>query len=449
MKVATRGACVLAGALLVAACADDPFDFGGPRSCSIADQNEYVYTLMQRAYLFSDEVALDLDPAVYESPADLVRDARVDPDRWSRVSDLAKTEALFKDGMVVGLGYRTLRDADGNLVIASVHAGSPADLAGLRRGDTIREVGGLQITQIDEEDRWSEVYGEDAPGVEVDLLVTPKGQTAEVEVSVTKDWIEIPTVPLDSVIDVDGRPVGYVIFSTFVSPADDALDAAFERIRESGAREVVVDLRYNGGGLLSVARHLVSLLVGDVADGKVAYRVEYNDEFSGENTDKHIDRHDGSIRDVEHVVFVTTGSTLSASELVINAVRPHVKVTVVGDVTGGKPVGSRHFEFCDRVAVPITFEVLNADGEGRYFDGISADCVAVDDLGHDLGDPQEASLAAALSIVAGSGCPALPEPAPGSDAHVDAAPGYAVPGPRRRAAPRVRLDAPVELDGEM
>lgn len=448
-KVAVRGACVLAAGLLLCACAEDPFDFGGPRSCSVVDQNDYVYSLMQRAYLFADEVATDVDPSVYEAPADLVRDLRVEPDRWSRVSDLAKTEALFDKGQIVGLGYRALRDADGDLVIASVHAGSPADLAGLRRGDHIRGIAGLRIAQIDEEDRWGEVYGEDAAGVSVDLLVEPRDEPVEIEVSVVKDGITIETVPHDSVIEVDGRPVGYVVFSSFVSPADAALDAAFERIVKSGAREVVVDLRYNGGGLLSVARHLVSLLVGDVADGEVAYRVEYNDEFSGENEDRRISRHDGSIRDLEHVVFVTTGSTLSASELVINAVRPHAKVSVVGDVTGGKPVGSRHFEFCDKIAVPITFEVLNADGEGRYFDGIAADCAAVDDLGHELGDPAEASLAAALSLITGNGCPPIPEAPEREDANVEPAPGYAARGASRRALPPVRIDAPAELDGEM
>jgi carboxyl-terminal processing protease len=448
MELVARGACVLAGALLLSSCADDPFDFGGPRSCSIVDQNEYVYSLMQRAYLFADEVAIDVDPSVYESPAELIGDVRVAPDRWSRVSDLAKTEALYKEGMFVGLGYRALRDDAGELVISSVHAGSPAALAGLRRGDRIREVGGLRITEIDEEDRWGEVYGADEPGVAVDLLVQPKSGAAEVEVSLVKDWIEMRTVPHDDVIELDGRPVGYVIFSSFVSPADAALDAAFERIRESGAREVVVDLRYNGGGLLSVASHLVSLLVGDVADGDVAYRVEYNDQFAGENTDRRIDRRDGSIRDVEHVVFVTSGSTLSASELVINAVRAHTKVTVVGDLTGGKPVGSRHFELCDKIAVPITFEVLNADGEGRYFDGIPADCAAPDDLGHELGDPEEGSLAAALAILGGAGCPAPAEPPEGEEASAGAEPGFRS-GPARGAFPPIRRDAPVELDGEI
>lgn len=429
-------------------CADDPFDFGGPRSCSIGDQNDYVYTLMQRAYLFSDQVSPDVDTSAYEAPAELVRDLRVSPDRWSRVSDLKKTEALFQKGKFVGLGYRTVRDSEGDLVITSVHAGSPAERAGLRRGDHIRGIGGFRISEIDADDRWSEVMGEDAPGVAVDLVVQPRDDDAEVEVDLVKDWIEIETVPLYDVLEVDGRAVGYVVFSTFVSPADAALDEAFGHIRASGAREVIVDLRYNGGGLLSVARHLTSLLVGDVARGLVAYRVQYNDEFSGENDDKRLQRLQSSILDVEHVVFITTGSTLSASELVINATRPHTKVSIVGDVTGGKPVGSRHFEFCDKVAVPLTFELVNAEGEGGYFDGLEPDCAAADDVTHELGDPQEASLAAALALIRGDACPALPEPPEGEDARAGTAPGLTTPG-TRRAPPRIRLDAPIELDGEM
>lgn len=441
-----RGAAMLAGALALTACADDPFDFGSPRSCELPDQNAFAYGLMQRLYLFADEVEAGIDPATYESPSDLVRDVRVDPDRWSRVSDRAKTDALFEEGKFIGLGYRAMRDDDGDLVIASVHGGSPASRSGLKRGDHIRAIGGLRIAQIDEEDRWSEVYGEDVPGVSVELLVQPRAEEIEEPVSLVKDWIEIETVPHDDVLQLEGRPIGYVVFSTFVSPSDDALDAAFARIRESGAREVIVDLRYNGGGLLSVARHLVGLLVGDVAPGDDAYRIEYNEEFSGENTDRSLERYEGSIRDVQHVVFLTSGSTLSASELVINAVRPYAPVTVIGDVTGGKPVGSRHIAFCDKVAAPITFKVVNADGEGDYFDGIAADCTADDDLGHALGDPEEASLAAALGVLRSGQCP--DGTVAGEHAEIGFSPGYAArpEGPRRALVPVP--DRPRELDGE-
>ncbi len=429
---------------LTAGCADDPFDFDSPRSCDPTDENEWVYGVMSEVYLFADELQA-IDPADYPSPAEMVRAVRVEPDRWSRVSDKSTTEALFQEGAYIGLGYSTRRDAAGDLVVSFVTEDSPAGQAGLRRGDRIAAIGGLQIAQIEAEDRWSEVLGEDVPGVRVELTVDDG--VGESTVMLEKEWIGIATVPIHEILTVADRPVGYVMFSSFLEPAHDELDAAFERIAASGASEVIVDLRYNGGGLLSVAQHLIGLLVGDVADGKTAYRVEYNDKFSDEDADRKLAHHAGSIPNVDHVVFITTGSTLSASELVINAVRPYVQVSVIGGTTGGKPVGSRHFEFCDKVLAPITFQVVNSEGFGDYFTGLPADCTVADDLMTPLGDPQESSLAAALTRLETGACPEAPA-ADGVEAAVGFSPGLAA---RPTAAPLQvlppRPGAPDELRG--
>lgn len=399
---ATLSMASLAVALTAGCSANDPFDFGGPRSCEAPDQNAWVYGLMQQAYLFADDLPA-VDPADYESPGELVRDVRVDPDRWSRVSDLGRTTALFQEGKTVSLGFRTRRDAMDRVVVATVDAGTPAAEAGLRRGDVIATIGGLRTAQIDEEGRWSEVYGESEPGVIVDLTIERLDGSVE-EVSLTKDWVSIDVVPDEHVHRVDGRPVGYLMFATFVDTSVAALDEAFADFRRQGVREVVVDLRYNGGGLVKVARHFMHLLVGAVAEGEVAYRVRYNDVFADENDERVLMRLDDTLPAVDHVVFITTGSTLSASELLINAVSSHVKVSIVGDTTGGKPVGSRHFEFCDQVAVPVTFRLVNADDQGDYFDGLPATCAAPDDLTRELGDAEEGSLATALHLLATGQC---------------------------------------------
>jgi carboxyl-terminal processing protease len=125
-------------------------------------------------------------------------------------------------------------------------------------------------------------------------------------------------------------------------------------------------------------------------------------------------RVDQTLPHVDHVVFITTGSTLSASELLINSVAPHVRVSIVGGTTGGKPVGSRHFDFCDKVAAPVTFRLLNADDEGDYFDGFVPTCPAPDDLTQPLGDQAEASLATALHLLSTGEC--LPPPPTGEGA---------------------------------
>jgi C-terminal processing protease CtpA/Prc len=357
----------------------------------------------------------EIDPLDYDSPQALVAALRyAEHDRWSRVSDRAKTDALFQEGKIIGLGFKSKRDADGALRIAFVHPGSPAEQAGMRRGDELAAVGGLTIAEIEQDDRWDDVYGADEPGVQVEIRVV--STEGERELIMTKDWFAMTTVPSVEVLDLDGRPVGYLLFSTFVKTSSAELDAAFEQFSAAGVREVVIDMRYNGGGLISIARHLMNLLVGDVADGDVAYKKRYGPGLSDQDTSTKLSRQAASLEAVERVVFITSGSTFSASELVINAVRPHVQVLIVGDRSGGKPVGSLHWNFCDQVAAPITFRLLNADDEGDYFEGLGTDCFAPDDLGFAFGDPREASLSQALHLLQAGTCAAL-EDDPAEDAH--------------------------------
>lgn len=391
-------------AAMSAGCAEDPFDFGGPRNCSIAAQNAWVYDLMQEAYLWSDELPT-VDPETYESPEALLADLRFSKfDRWSRISDQARTTALFKEGKVVGLGMSTRRNAADDLIVAFVQEGSPADEAGITRGDRVVEVGGFSVAQLDEGDKWREAFGASEPGVDVELTIEASDERSMRSIQLTKDWIELVTVPHHDVYETAEGPVGYLMLSTFVDTAFEELDEAFENFRAAGVQRVVLDFRYNSGGLIAVARHLMDLLVGARASGEIAYGVEYGPGLEGENTRRPLTLAEQSLPDVERVVFVTTGTTLSASELVINAIRPYVDVKLVGDRTGGKPVGSRQWAFCDQVIAPITFRLVNAEGRGDYFEGFEPDCAVPDDFEHEIGDPDEVSLFEALELAQRGSC---------------------------------------------
>lgn len=389
---------------------DDPLDFGGPRDCTIPEQNAFMYRLMQEAYLWSEYVPDDVDTAAFESPSALVTEVRyAELDRWSRVSDLATSDALFEEGMVIGIGIRTRRTEDNRVLLGFVDPLSPAGVAGLQRGDELVGAGGFTSAQLDESDGWTDALGANEPGVQVQLEVASQTGTGTDEdtrsVSLTKDWYPLVTVPLANVIDHGGIPVGYLFFTTFVEPSIDELSEAFTEFEAAGVRNIVVDMRYNGGGRISAARHLVDLLVGTDASGEISYRTDYAPGLADANSTRHIERKSASLPALEHVVFITTGSTASASELVINAVRPWAPVSVVGSSTAGKPVGSAQFTFCDKAAHPITFRLLNARGEGDYFDGFATDCDSPDDLSNPLGDPREASMAAALARLDGDACP--------------------------------------------
>jgi hypothetical protein len=221
----------------------------------------------------------------------------------------------------------------------------------------------------------------------------------------------VTLLPIALAVTVTGppAPICYFVMDKFVETTKAELDNAFAKFKEAGASRIIIDRRYNGGGLISVAERLVGLAVGADHAGSIAYSFQYNKNYSSENSSTAVAALGASIG-ADEIVILTSSRTLSASELVINALFPSAEVTLVGSDTGGKPVGSKSFEFCEKKLFPITFRLVNAAGNTDYFDGLPADCFASDDLFHQLGDPQEGMLASALAYLDGGSCQAMPAP---------------------------------------
>lgn len=387
----------------------NPFYVEPPKSCDVESQNKFVLDVMSDFYLWNVDLPTSIDVASYESPELLVKDLRVGNDRWTRIADKVTSDALFMDGKFIGLGYKTLRGPEDEVRLSFVSDNSPASAAGLVRGDMIVGVAGYTAAELDEGDLWSEVYGANEPGVSVEIEFERLATGERDTVTLTKEWIDIVSVPVASVLDAGGTPVGYFVMDKFVETTKAELDAAFAQFKEAGASKVIIDLRYNGGGLISVAERLVNLAVGADHAGSVAYTFAYNSNYASENSSTAISELSSSIG-ADEIIVLTSSRTLSASELVINALFPYAQVALVGGNTGGKPVGSKSFEFCEKKLFPITFRLVNAAGNTDYFDGLPADCWAEDDLFHQLGDPQEAMLGAALAYLDTGACAAMPAP---------------------------------------
>lgn len=410
----TRMRALLAASCALAplACQPDPLDIPPPESCSVEAQKDWILSTMREVYLWNDLIPAEVDLSAYETPEDVVVGLRQGVDRWSRATDKAQSDALTMKGKYVGTGLSLARDEQNRLRVAFAHADSPAGRAGLVRGDVIWAVGGKTVAQRDADKDWSGAWGESEPGSSVtievhagDLSADEVNSTNLRTVELVTDWVQIVTVPHHDVLDVGGHKVGYLLFWTFVAIAYDELDAAFADFAAAGVDTVVVDLRYNGGGLVAVASYLIDLLAAAEHHGEVAYRVEFNAGLAGENSVERLERQPHSLP-LDRVFFLTTKKTLSASELVINAVAPWVDTFLVGARTGGKPVGSRYFEFCDKILQAITFRFTSAAGVTDYFDGLPVVCERGDDLDHALGDPAEAMLAGALDLLTGAGCAA-------------------------------------------
>jgi hypothetical protein len=211
---------------------------------------------------------------------------------------------------------------------------------------------------------------------------------------------------LTSIVDVDGRKVGYLFFRNFVEPSMAALTDAFTALKAAGATDLVLDLRYNGGGRVDVAVHLASLIGGARTNGQVMLNYVHNDKIGPIlNKSTRFDNPEQALN-LQRLVVITTRGSASASELVINSLRPYIPVTIIGDTTYGKPVGQYGLRFCDKYLYPVAFSIKNANNEGDFFDGLAADCTAADDYTHQLGDSSEASLAEALTFIRTGACSA-------------------------------------------
>ena len=414
-SLATWTAVTLTSAALgLGACGPaDPFYVEPPDDCGVESQNQFVVDVMTEFYLWTEDLPADIDITEWETPEALVSELRQGVDRWTRIRDKTTSNALFMEGKFIGLGYKTLRGPEDEVRLSFVNDNSPASAVGLLRGDKIVSVNGLTVAELDENNSWSETYGENEPGVDVDLEIEKLATGEVVSVTLTKAWIDVVSIPVAEVLELpDGTKVGYYIMDKFVETTKDELENTYKLFKDAGVGPVVIDLRYNGGGLISVAERQVNLTVGADHDGEVAYSFEYNINYTHENRSTKVDKRDNSLG-ADEVIVLTSSRTLSASELVINALFPYAEVTLVGGPTGGKPVGSRSFEFCEKLLFPITFRLVNAAGNTDYFDGLSADCYAEDDLFHQLGDPAEGMLAAGLAYLDGGSCEAQPYPPPG------------------------------------
>ncbi|MCA9681013.1 MAG: PDZ domain-containing protein, partial [Myxococcales bacterium] len=274
---------------------EDPFAVPEPEDCTaVANQNQFVVDVMSDFYLWNADVPTDIDINAYADPADLVKELRNENDRWTRISDIATSDALFMEGKYIGIGYKTVRMEDNSVRISFVSDNSPASAAGILRGDLIVGVGGYTVEQLDADGLWGTAYGEDEPGVEVEIEIEHYA-TGETELlTVTKDWIDVVSLPVVETFDTVAGPVGYFVMDKFVETTKDELENTYEMFKDAGVGPVVIDLRYNGGGLISVAERVVDLAVGADHDGGVAFSFEYNQDLSAENYSAYVSKLDNS-----------------------------------------------------------------------------------------------------------------------------------------------------------
>lgn len=371
--------------------------------CSVQGKNQYVYELMRDRYLWADQ-SPNIDPLAYDSPeAVLEAMAYRSQDRWSGIQAAEQRARYFSEGRYLGVGVQFVSTRDDEVRIALTYHDSPAARAGIRRGMSVVSVNDQPLASILAEGSWATVDGPDEPGVEVKYELRDLDGSIRTIV-LQKDWVQIQTVLEARTLDTQQGKVGYLLFTSFLGTAPDELRRAFGEFAAQGVTDLVIDLRYNGGGLLSSAAVLGSLILDGGQAGKPLTRLLYNARHAAEDGDLLLPEEQIGLG-LERLFVLTGPGTASASELLVNGLRPFIPVHLVGGTTHGKPVGSYTFNYCDMAVVPITFRLVNSAGEGDYFEGLQPSCVIADDLEHALGDPDESRLTAALALMTGAPCP--------------------------------------------
>jgi C-terminal peptidase prc len=388
----------------------------GPASCSVTGQNLYVRDVLQDLYLWN-EFLPSVNPSSYSSPEAYLEAVRYRPldSRFSYITSAAASNAFYSDSQFVGYGFSTSQLGD-ELRVLQVFPDSPASEAGLARGDTILEIDGRSVASLIDSGQIGSAFGPSEIGVTSEVLVRSL-TGVERRQQMTKRPVTIPTVSLTRAYEVEGRRVGYLFFRNFVRPSVAALDEAFAALNQAGVSELVLDLRYNGGGLVDVAVHLSSLIGGALTAGQPFATFTHNARNAFRNETLRFAEATPTAPTLSRLIVITTRSSASASEGVINGLRPFMPVVLIGEATYGKPVGQYLIEFCGKVLAPVSFSLRNANGEADYFDGFAPTCMASDGIDRELGDPQEASLAEAFHYIRHGECSlpfdrALPSRAP-------------------------------------
>jgi hypothetical protein len=231
------------------------------------------------------------------------------------------------------------------------------------------------------------------------IFIKPDG--TEIEITSTKTRFTVNSVLLYDTLHLSSGVTGHLVFESFIQPSPQELETAFAFFKANNVKDLILDLRYNSGGYLYVAQGLASYIAGNgpAASNSIFATLKYNDKNQEQNSSFTF-KTTTSPLSLTRVVVITTRLTASASEAVMNGLRPLMDVYSIGDTTNGKPVGMNGWEVGEKYFFwPITFKIVNKNNEGDYFDGFAPGKVLPDDIKYDFDSRNELCLKEAIHFL--------------------------------------------------
>lgn len=412
---------------------------------STLSENNYLRSWTNELYLWYSEVP-DINPAGYSAADyfDLLKTTAITPsgnpkDKFHFTYPTDVWEQLSQSGVQAGYGVEwTLLAATPprKVVVAYTEPSSPATAVNLARGAQLLTMDGVDVTNGS------------AAALNAGMFPASVGEThtfavldsgASVSRTVTLQSANITSTPVQNVktVSTANGAVGYMLFNDQIATAESQLIAAINQLESASVSDLVLDIRYNGGGYLDIASELAYMIAGPAQTiGHAFDRIQFNGKYSTTNpvtlqpltpTPFHNQSQGFSVSsgqalptlNLSRVYVLTTAGTCSASEAIINGLRGvGVQVIQIGSTTCGKPYGFYPQDNCGTTYFTIEFKGVNDVGFGDYSDGFSPQnavgaigvsipgCSVADDFAHALGDPLEGQFAAALAYRVTGSCPA-------------------------------------------
>lgn len=388
---------------------------------------DFVYKIMNLGYYWQKDVPDLADDKFsndkeytdflqsFSGPEDLFAKLLFSEDRFSVISDdyisfeKQLNSVIKTNGMKYGLVRYSNSDNGVFGYVRYVLPDTDAAQKGIERGDLFTHVDGVALTI----DNYSNLLATDKATYSIELAtisgnqLQPSGTTIDL---VNTEQTE-KELYLSSVISHDGKKVGYLMYNGFNADQEGDLTAAFDDFATQQIDELVVDLRYNSGGRVSTSQKLAGLIAGEHS-GKVYGTLEYNDKLSENNVTLNIESN--FTLGLSRVLFLTTRSSASASEMLINGLAPHITTVQIGGTTYGKNVGSIPiYDYIDDnktknpnhtyMLLPIVFKYFNSLGLSDYANGLTPDVSIGEDIANlgVLGDVTEPLFKRALDYISG------------------------------------------------
>jgi C-terminal processing protease CtpA/Prc len=354
------------------------------------DEKQFLHELFLTEYLWYDQVASNIDYTQFTQPQEMINTLRIDPyDQWSFTMTQQEYED-YTNQQTAGFGFGYSSD----FYIYLVRINAPA-YGLLFRGDQILEINGEPVT--------GPLLTEASTNLNVATTFTVLRNGTEHSVTVTPREYTF-NVSLGKIIMQGSQKVGYLRYDSFSESSLAEFESIFTLFHNESIDELVIDIRYNGGGSVITASALLDNITNAYASQRQMY-LDWNanyQQYNSSYTFEDIDMQDGNELNMKRVFFLTGKSSASASEAVINALVPYLgseNVITIGDFTHGKPVGMSGRIYGTNYYFLINFFVKNDAGDTTSFDGILPTCIAEDDITHLMGDENETMLKTALHYI--------------------------------------------------